>query len=95
MMNQRLLIFRPTDILRLLTHYTDGQIPLTAEVKSVAVSRILQRMLMLSVESPEWPEGTGLENPFNVVYEGRKVISVDEKGQPVRAIDSPEAPRRQ
>lgn len=94
-MNQRLLIFHPTDILRLLCHYSDGAIPLTAEVKQVGISQIFQRLIIFFVESPEWKEGTGVADPMVIEYVGRKTISWDSKGQPVRTIEGVEDPKRQ
>lgn len=88
-MPARMLIFSPNDLMRLLTHYTDGKIPLDAEVKFVGPSKKLNRYISFICESKEWEN----EDPINVRYEGRKVASWDEKGAPVIWGDSPEAPK--
>ena len=54
------LIFSPEDLLRLLTHYTDGEVPLTAEVTDFLVHPHLQRKIGLLVSSPEWTEADPL-----------------------------------
>ena len=94
-MAYKILVFEPNDILRLMTHYTDGLVPLTAEVKQFGVSQFLNRMMIFFVESPEWQEGTGLDNPVIIEFVGRKVAAWDEKGQPVHTQVMNEDPRHQ
>jgi hypothetical protein len=78
-----------------MTHYTDGQIPLTAEVKQFGVSQLMNRIMIFFVESPEWDEGTGLDNPMIVEFVGRKVAAWDEKGQPVHTQPMNDNPKIQ
>lgn len=94
-MAKKILVFEPNDILRLMTHYTDGKVPLTAEVKQFGVSQFLNRMMIFFVESPEWDEGAGLDNPMIVEFVGRKVAAWDEKGQPVHTQRMNDDPRKQ
>jgi len=92
-MNTRLLVFHPQDLYNLFVHYTDGQLPLSGKVQTVGVSRILERIVVLGVESGEWKDDTN--HPFVLTFEGNRVASFDEKGQPVRNVERNENPKRQ
>lgn len=86
------LVFDPQDLLALLTHYTDGEVPLTAEVTDFLVHPHLQRKIGLVVESPEW---TDSETLF-LQYDSKRVRSwaqVDGQSEPVWE-ERNETPRR-
>ena len=65
-----MLVFSPTDLIRLLTHYTQGLVPLDCEVKSFGVNPFLERFVGIEVESDEWDDFA----PLQVRYEGKKVL---------------------
>lgn len=60
--------FDPQDLKELLTHYSDGAVPLNGIVMNVGVSALLQRMIMLEVESDEWEDAT----PVHIRYDQHK-----------------------
>lgn len=95
-MAERLVVFEPDSLLRLLTYYSDGKVPLTAKVLSVQTSRLLERMIRIEVESPEWaPSDTGV--PIEIRYEAvrsRRMVKWDEKGTPIEWEETPDAPKR-
>jgi len=90
-MAQKAFILEPHDLLMLWCHYTDGEVPLNGEVKSVGVNPMLQRFVGLEVESDEWET---LE-PLQLRYEGKKVFSWS-KGEGEKPwTQSNETPTRQ
>jgi len=73
-----LLDFDPHNMVDLLTHYTNGKIPLGAEMLAIGPHVILQRELGMVLESDQWddpllPNQEALA-PLYVNYEGRKVM---------------------
>jgi len=50
-MNRQLLIFDGDSLLKLLTAYYDGDVPLDAKLLTVGTSQFLQRWVGLMVES--------------------------------------------
>lgn len=58
-------IFDPQDLQQLLVHYSDGAIPLNGVVTNVGVSALLQRVVMLEIESDEWDDDT----PIHLRYD--------------------------
>ena len=90
--------FDAESILRLLTHYSDGELPLDATLKSAGVSKFLGRWIGLNVESKEWdgkvlPDG-GIE-PLFIRYEGKKVLIWGDKQSPMVWQEGVEAPKNQ
>lgn len=63
--------FEPDDLLHLLTHYTDGEVPMTAEVTDFLVHPHLQRKIGLLVKSPEWES----DSILFLGYDGKRVSS--------------------
>ena len=99
-MASRLLIFDVKDLKDLLVHYTDGKlIPLDSDVAEVAVSRFVQRIISLNIESKDWPTHdvnpvTGELAPAEFIYEGKKTFSwTKSDGDEARWIDAPDSPR--
>lgn len=87
------LIFDPQDLLHLLVHYTDGEVPLSGEVTDFLVNPKLQRKIGLVVESPEWDTSV----PLFLGYDGKRVRSwakIEGKTDPVWE-ERNETPRRQ
>jgi len=71
MAHQKMFVFDPRDLARLLTHYTDGLVPLDGEVVNFGVNPFLVRMLGLEVESKEWDNW----EPLHIRYNGKRVMS--------------------
>lgn len=94
----RTIYIDANSILRLLTHYSDGSVPLDAELKAAGVSRFLGRWIGLLVASEQWSgpsveSGDGLQ-PLHIRYEGKKVMTWDEAGKPVEWKEGAETPKR-
>lgn len=79
-MPQQRIIFEGEPLLRLLTAYYDGAVPLDAKLLQVGMSMFLARWVGLLVESEQWgavaelPGGHGL-HPLQLRYEGRRNMS--------------------
>lgn len=79
-MPQQRIIFEGEPLLRLLTAYYDGEVPLDAKLLQVGMSMFLARWVGLLVESEQWgavaelPGGHGLY-PLQLRYEGRRNMS--------------------
>jgi hypothetical protein len=71
MAGYKLFVFDPRDLVRLMTHYTDGEVPLNAEVSNVLFHPQLERMMAIEVMSNEWETMT----PLHIRYTGKKVMS--------------------
>lgn len=97
-MAERQIVVSADSILKLLTSFTDGQVPLDAELRAAGVSRTLGRWVGLLVASEQWggPEifGGGLQ-PLHIRYERKKLLQWDEKGTPAEWKEGVEAPKRQ
>lgn len=103
-MATRLVEFDVASLLKLLTHYSEGAVPLEAEVRNVQISRFLPRWIALVVDSPSW-EGTPFEKgdgyngiePLHVRYEGKRICVIDNLKDPIAWSDENEieAPKRQ
>lgn len=88
-MAHKMFVFRPEDLVNLLTHYSNGEIPLGAEVKNFGVNPMLERMIGLELESKEWED-------FNVLqfrYDGNRVMSWS-KNMPSEGLDKPQWAKR-
>jgi len=95
---ERQIIIDADSILKLLTHYTEGQVPVDAELKAAGVSKFLGRWIGLVVASEQWDAQTfpdGSLQPLHIRYESKKLLQWDEKGTPPEWKDGVEAPRRQ
>lgn len=105
-MSQRLIVFEPNDLLRLITHYTDGAVPLNGQVRNVAVSTRLPRWIGLEVESDEWANDEGAilrgpgglelgQRPLHIRYEGKKIVSWGGPQDEMQWRQANETPSRQ
>ena len=97
-MANRLIIFDTKDLKDLLIHYTQGAlIPLDSEVKEVAVSRYMQRIISLNIESKDWPvenvsSVSGELAPIEFIYEGKKTFSWSKTdGDEAKWLDAPDS----
>jgi len=90
-----MVVLDPACILELLTHYTDGRVPLNCRLLEVGVGNFLDRHIGLLVESDQWGDETlfasdtqdkrnvGEYAPLHIRYEGKKVLSWGDKHAPV------------
>lgn len=96
----RRIIFDVDSLLALLTHYSDGAVPLDAEVLNIGVSKLLGRYIGLTMTSADWRDSElpkdrlGMLPPLDIRWEGGKVLKWSEKGSPVEWGDSPDALKR-
>lgn len=67
MAGQKTFIFDPQDLYALITHYTDGAVPLYGKIQGVARNKYLDRVIGLLVDSDEWQT----EEPLHIRYDGR------------------------
>lgn len=84
MFNRQLIIFEGDSLLRLLTAYYDGEVPLDAKLLKVGTSQHLQRWVGLRVRSEQWPSDSNIENkdgmyPLQLRYEGKRNMSWSKK----------------
>lgn len=63
--------FKPDMVLRLLTHYTNGEVPMGAETLDFLISPLLGRMIGLKVASDEWTSG----EPLHIRYDGKRIAT--------------------
>lgn len=88
-------------IVKLWTHYTEGRMPLDAELKGFAISKILPRQVAFIVESKQWQERDtpqpGKLNAIHLRYEGKRVMSWNSREQGSDAVwsDANETPKFQ
>lgn len=96
----RRIVFDVDSLLALLTHYSDGAVPLDAEVLNIGASRLLGRYIGLTISSADWRDPDlprdrlGMLPPLDIRWEGGKVLKWSEKGTPVEWGDSPDALKR-
>lgn len=103
-MATRTIEFDIDSLLKLITHYSEGAVPLDAEVRNVQLSSMLQRWVCLVVESPDWT-GTPFEagpgyngvQPLFFDYEGKRTQIVSHLKDPVywNPEGAIETPKRQ
>ena len=97
-MPSQIIYFDADSLLRLMTHYTEGEVPLDSKLIEAGVSAKLGRWIGLLVESDEWKGieldvvGGGLK-PLQVRYEGKKVLSWGANGDPLDWKEGVEAPK--
>jgi hypothetical protein len=83
-MSTRLVVLRADDLKNLLTVYTDGAVPLDAELTEVSVHPYMERSINLTMKSKQWQETTydpvlRRLRPLLVRYEGKKTLSWHQK----------------
>jgi hypothetical protein len=75
-MASRLIIFDPQSLVKLMTHYSEGDVPMDVEVTSVGFSQFLPRWIGMDTQSREWEERPDDENQmYHFRYEGKKTLS--------------------
>lgn len=88
-MASKMFVFRPEDLVNLLVHYTNGEIPLNAEVKNLGVNPFLERMIGLELESNEWENFDVLQ----IRYDGNRIMSWT-KDNASKGLDKPDWSQR-
>lgn len=68
--------FHPNSLLRLLTHYTDGAVPMRGECLGMMTNRYLGRTIGLLVESDEWDT----PQPLHIRYDGKRIATWTQDG---------------
>ena len=68
---QKTFIFDVEDLVRLLTHYFDGEVPLDAEVSMVGINPNLTRFVGIELKSKEWQSNL----PLQLRYDGERVMT--------------------
>ena len=103
---KRKFIIHVADIASLLTHYTDGIVPLDAEVAKYGPHRTFGQQIALLMFSSQWqdapeaPAGPdrgispGLK-PLHIRYTGDRVIVLNADNQIVMEFEKPPPPRIQ
>lgn len=100
-MAEKMYIFEPDQLMRLFTHYTDGVVPLDAEVTNVGVNPYLTRFIGFEVMSKEWGEpqlknGVEYMEPLHLRYEGKRVMRFTaNQGAAPKWDELNETPKRQ
>jgi len=97
---KRIIEIPGDSLLRLLTHYTDGDIGLGAELLAVAQSQFLASWLSLQVRDDAWQAPVGEEGvlrPYFFRYEGAKTLRLNDSREAAASAWTPaiEAPHRQ
>ena len=101
-MAKRLVIFDVDTLADLLTHFTDGEVPLGSKVIQVMASAYLQEWVALVVENDSWEntpfeagDGYGGQMPYHLRYAAGKLTQWREHGTEPITTEAPEAPKRQ
>lgn len=89
---QKTFIFDPKDLVNLLTHYSEGLIPLDCEIKEVMFNPFLKRMIGLELDSESWET----IDPLHFRYDTKRVMSWSKASNQEPVWDNaPDAPNRQ
>jgi hypothetical protein len=93
-----MLIFDANDLVKLLTHYTDGQVPFDAELREFKVSALLERVVGMDCTSSQWVDGTptpdGGLSPLHIRYDGKRILTIGNKGEQPGWYDAPDSPTK-
>lgn len=83
-MYKRLVIFDVDSLAHLLTHYSEGVVPLDSKVINVMASQYLPRWITLIIDSKDWTgapmetgDGYGNVQPLILRYEGKRIMVLD------------------
>lgn len=100
MAGSKLIVFDANQFIKLLCHYTEGRVPIDAELKSLGVGTRMKRQIGMLITSQQWPKDeldpTGnFYHPLHIRYEGNKVMSWGKKGTEPFWQDQNEAPKFQ
>jgi hypothetical protein len=97
-MAYRVVMFDAQELVKLLSHYTEGQVPLDTKLQDVSINAYLDRVVGLTCRSDQWQDGTPIPggglSPLQIRYEGKKIMTLGSKGQESVWYEAPEAPKR-
>ena len=102
-MATRLIVFDVDSLIKLMTHYSEGEIPKDSEILNFSVSPKLPRYISLMVRSSEWPVADdmwehmpGELHPYHFRYEGKRTMKWAKQGDDPSWTDegAVEAPKR-
>ena len=100
MAGSKLIVFDANDFVKLLVHYTEGRVPIDAELKSLGVGTRMKRQIGMLLRSEQWPreelDASGnFYHPLHIRYEGKKIMSWGKKGSEVFWQDQNATPKFQ
>ncbi len=99
MAGSKVIRFDARDFCKLLTHYSEGIVPLDFELKHVAVDTILKRQIAFIGFSKQWQDeplpGKDEYGPLHIRYEGKNIMSWGRKGDDPFYQAAPDAPKLQ
>lgn len=97
MAGSKIIRFDARDFCKLLTHYSEGLVPLDFELKHVAVDTILKRQIAFIGESKQWRDdplpGKEEYGPLHLRYEGKRIMSWGRKGNEPFWQDANDTPK--
>ena len=99
-MANRLVAFDAASLANLLTHYSQGEIPLGAEIRRVMSSAILPSWIGVVIESPSWENtplasaGYGEQQPYVFRFEAGRILNWTDRHDELNWKEAIEAPRR-
>lgn len=80
----KIVQFDARDFCKLVTHYSEGRLPLDFELDHVAMDTILKRQVAFIGRSKQWSDeplpGKDEYAPLHLRYEGKRIFSWGEKG---------------
>jgi len=97
MAGTKIVTFDARDFMHIVTHYSDGLLPLDFELKHVAIDTILKRQIAFIGNSKQWEDtpipGTDDKyNPLQIRYERKRIMSYGKKGTEPFWQDSNDTP---
>ena len=99
MAGSKIIQFDANDFCKLLTHYSEGKLPLDFELKHVAVDTILKRQIAFIGVSKQWQDdpipGKEEYNPLVLRYEGKRIMSWGRHGDETFWQDANDVPKYQ
>ena len=99
MPGSKIIEFDARDFCKLLTHFSEGKVPLDFELKHVAVDTILKRQIAFIGESKQWQDepipGRDEYNPLHVRYEKRSLMTWGKHGEDPFWSEANEIPKFQ
>src|SRR5260370_39262131 len=100
MSGTKIISFDARDFMHIVTHYSDGLLPIDFELKHVAVDTILKRQIGFMGNSKQWedtpiPGSDDKYNPRHIRYERKRIMSYGKKGEDPFLQDAPDAPKLQ
>lgn len=97
MPGSKVIQFDAADFCKLLTHYSEGIVPLDFELKHIAVDTILKRQIAFIGASKQWQDAplAGKEEygPLHIRYEGNRIMVWGRKGDEPFWQDANETPK--